>query len=149
MGQKEPEALKPYLFALKDEEAMLRGAVVEQLAEAAINGLTKHVLRSAVKDSEEGHQLIDLLKDMSENDFAIFSLNLASILKCLASGDIEINGNSDNAVKFNGLDIVIQDLVVKINAELTAIKTALLAYVQTPIVVDSTPAKIDKIKVGG
>lgn len=66
--QNEPGALKPYLVALSDKEAMFRGAVVKHLAEAAIDGLTKHVLRSAVKDSEEEHQLIDLLKDMSEKD---------------------------------------------------------------------------------
>lgn len=88
LGQKEPGALKPYLFALKDEEAMLRGAVVGHLAEAAIDGLTKHVLRSAVKDSEEGHQLIDLLKDMSEKDSEKFVQEeakraLDNILRCL------------------------------------------------------------------
>jgi HEAT repeat protein len=88
LGQKELGALKPYLFALKDEEAMLRGAVVTQLAEAAIDGLTKDVLRSAVKDSEEGHQLIDLLKDMSEKDSEEFVREeakraLDNILRCL------------------------------------------------------------------
>lgn len=68
LGQNKPGALKPYLVALSDKDAMFRGAVVGHLAEAAIDGLTKNVLRSAVKDSEEGHQLIDLLKDMSEKD---------------------------------------------------------------------------------
>jgi HEAT repeat protein len=88
LGQEEPGALKPYLFALKDEEAMLRGAVVQQLAGAAIDGFTKHVIRSAAKDSEEGHQLIDLLKDMSERDPEEFVREeaksaLYNILKCL------------------------------------------------------------------
>lgn len=88
MGKKEPGALKPYLFALNDEEAMLRGAVVGQLSEAASDGSTKHVLRSAVKDSEEEHQLIDLLKDMSEKDSEEFVREgakraLDNIFRCL------------------------------------------------------------------
>jgi HEAT repeat protein len=88
LGQEEPGALKPYLFALKDEEAILRGGVVTQLAEAATDGLTKDVLRRAVKDSEEGHQLIDLLKYMSEKDSEEFVRDeakraLDNIYKCL------------------------------------------------------------------
>jgi len=67
---------------------MLRGAVATQLAEAAIDELTKDVLRSAVKDSEEGPQLIDLLKYMSEKDSEEFVREeakraLDNILRCL------------------------------------------------------------------
>lgn len=68
LGQNEPGALKPYLVALSDKEAMFRGAVVTQLAESAIDEITKNVLRNVVNNSEEGHKLIDLLKDMSEKD---------------------------------------------------------------------------------
>lgn len=68
LGQNEPGALKPYLVALSDKDAMLRGAAVIQLAESAIDEITKNTLRNIMSDSEEGHKLIDLLKDMSEKD---------------------------------------------------------------------------------
>ena len=68
LGQQEPGALKPYLLALKDEDVMVKGAAVSLLAEASFDRIIKPVFRSVVKESEDRHQLLDLLKDMSEKD---------------------------------------------------------------------------------
>ena len=85
---------------------------------------------------------------MSDNDFAIFALNVASSIICKSNGDVEINGNSDNVISYTGFDTVIQDLVTKINTEFTAVKAAVQSYVQTPVASVTTDAKVEKIKIG-
>jgi hypothetical protein len=88
LGMNEPGALRPFLLGLKDEESLVRKSVTGMLATAANDQILKQALRSAVRDSEEGHQLIDLLRDMSERDSEEFVREDAkraaeNILQCL------------------------------------------------------------------
>jgi len=71
----------------------------------------------------------------------------------VASGQtIEVLGNTDFAVSFNELAVILSKLATDINTNLTAIQASLnslsppVPYVPAPIVIDLTPAKIEKVK---
>lgn len=67
-------------------------------------------------------------------------------------GNLELNGNADNAVKFIPLDSGLQAEAVLINAELAKIAAVLNtllpgSYVPTPVTVNITPAKVATVKL--
>lgn len=66
-------------------------------------------------------------------------------------GTIELNGNSDNAVKYIPLDIAMQKLSTDINAELTAIASGIAtaggSYIPNSISIDISEAKVDNVKI--
>lgn len=76
-----------------------------------------------------------------------------AIIYIRADGVVEVNGNTDFAVSFTQLQVILTKLATDINANLTAIQTSLLSipaptpYVPVPIVVDLTPAKISTVKL--
>jgi hypothetical protein len=86
----------------------------------------------------------------------LFSLDengsLKSYLYLKKDGIIEINGDSNFAVKYNELDSVLNTLATDINTENTKIATAITSvggsYVPAPITIDLTSAKNETIKTG-
>lgn len=66
------------------------------------------------------------------------------------NGTYELGGTVDNAVRYAALNVALQAEVIKINAELVKISSAIAVaggvYTPTPISLDITPAKINEIK---
>lgn len=66
------------------------------------------------------------------------------------NGTCEIGGNVDNAVRYLAMNAALQQQVLKINAELTAIAAGIASaggvYVPTLITLDMTAAKIVEVK---
>lgn len=67
-----------------------------------------------------------------------------------ADGTMEIGGVADNAIRFSPLETATDTLATDINAQLTAIATAISSlggsYTPSPISIDISGAKIDEIK---
>lgn len=67
-----------------------------------------------------------------------------------ADGTMELGGSSDNSVRYSPLNSGLQDLVTKINAELTKIQTGIAgvggSYPKVDVSIDVTESKIDEIK---
>lgn len=65
-------------------------------------------------------------------------------------GTLELSGSADNAVRYQALDNALQNMVTKINAENLKIQAAITAlggtYVQLPVDVITTPARINEVK---
>jgi hypothetical protein len=84
----------------------------------------------------------------------LFSLDsngsLKSYLYLKKDGVIELNGDSNFAVKFNELQTVLNSLASNIDIENAKISAAITAlggsYIQAPITIDLTPAKNETIK---
>lgn len=76
---------------------------------------------------------------------------IQAIIYFREDGVLEVNGNTDFAVSFNQLQLILTQLATDINANLTAIATSLSSipaptpYVPVPIVIDLTPAKISTV----
>jgi len=80
--------------------------------------------------------------------YSVDGTTIKAFINFLQTGILEINGNADFAVRYNALNAILQQLAIDINANLTAIATAIGgAYTPTPIVITATTAKIDEVKV--
>jgi len=84
--------------------------------------------------------------DLNENDIALFSLNLASIIKFRSDGTLELNNASESAIKYESLELRLQDMIIQMNTELA--KCYNVGTTPETIVEDFSSAKVDKIKVG-
>lgn len=66
------------------------------------------------------------------------------------NGDIELNGNSDNVVRFSELESGLMAMVQKLNIELTKIQAGLSAvggaYAKVDVDIDVSGAKIENVK---
>lgn len=84
----------------------------------------------------------------------LFSTNSSGVLQnyiwLKANGNIEVGGNTDNMVKYSPLNTAMQTLIANINIQLTAISVGIASaggsYTPTPLTLDITGAKIDKVK---
>lgn len=67
-----------------------------------------------------------------------------------ADGSVEINGSTDNFVRYTALDSNLQSQVTKINAELVKIAAGIVAgggaYTPTFITLDISGSKVDSVK---
>jgi len=64
------------------------------------------------------------------------------------NGDIELNGNTDFAVRLDALQIIMNTLATALDTEFAAIDTAVPAYsFVTPITIDLTTAKVTTVKL--
>ena len=63
------------------------------------------------------------------------------------SGELELNGAIDFAVKFTELQTLLANLITRLNTEFIAIAAVLPGYTFAPIVVDWTPAKSLDVKL--
>jgi hypothetical protein len=95
------------------------------------------------------------LDELSPGESVIFSKDqqngeLKAKIVCKNDGTIELNGNSDNLVRYSELDSSIGDIVSDINRELTSIAVAIAglggAYTKIPVQYDISGAKIDDLK---
>ena len=69
------------------------------------------------------------------------------------NGDIELNGNADFLISFNQLKQIIDAFATDLNAEFTAVATAINgiapeSYTPTVIEFDITAAKVEDLKIG-
>ena len=87
-----------------------------------------------------------MIKYRKNGDIEIFNKQGASIT-LNSNGDVIVNGGVNNAVQYQAMDVFVQSLITKINAELVKIDTAVPAYTTTTIVEDTSPSKIVKLKV--
>lgn len=89
-----------------------------------------------------------------QGETRLFSLDSNGSLKSYVhlknDGTIEMNGDSDFLIKFNELQTILNTLATNINAEHTAIASAIGllggSYVPTPITINITSAKNERIK---
>ena len=91
----------------------------------------------------------------SPGEKRLYSRNSSGAIQAIVyfreDGVLEVNGNTDFAVSFNQLQVILTQLATDINANLTAIATSLgsvpapTPYVPVPIVIDLTPAKISTV----
>lgn len=85
----------------------------------------------------------------------LFSLDSNGILKaeifCKADGSVILNGGGFSSVRYENLNIELQQLKNDINTELSKVKTAITTvggtYANAPLNLDLTSAKSDTIKV--
>lgn len=90
---------------------------------------------------------------MSDNDFAIFAINLASSIICESGGNIEIkgskinlNGDSDQAVLYTKLELQLQALMTAVNAALGTKLDG--AGSPGSIAIDFSTAKSESVNIG-
>jgi hypothetical protein len=85
----------------------------------------------------------------------LFSLdaqgNLKAFLHLKNDGSIELNGNSDNLVRYTPLDTALQSQATAINTELGKIAAVLNgiipgSYVVTPVSINTSQSKINDLK---
>lgn len=95
-----------------------------------------------------------IVPSMSEGEKKIYSISggtIAAFINFLESGVLELNGNSDFAVRFNALNTNIQSIITQINANLTLIATEIGglggSYTPVPVVEDLTPSKVNEVKI--
>lgn len=89
-----------------------------------------------------------------QGETRLFSLDANGSLKSFVhlknDGTIEMNGDSDFLIKFNELQTILNTLAININTEHTAIASAIGllggSYVPTPITINITSAKNERIK---
>lgn len=112
----------------------------------------------AKTDNLEDRILLGILFEKAtaeSGETIVYSTNSSGIIQgkiyLKKNGDIEINGNADNAVRYSKLDDKLQSFKTDINTELGKIATAINAIVPgsyTPALlsIDISDAKIDNIK---
>lgn len=88
-------------------------------------------------------------KDLESGERATGNFEKNSHIKFKNNGDVVINDGENNGIQYQATDTYIQSLVSQINAELTKIAGVLPAYsaIKSTIVIDTSPSKIDKLKV--
>lgn len=90
---------------------------------------------------------------MKSGEKKLYSLDglgsVVAFINLLSTGDIEIQGNNDFAVRYNALNTALQSMIIAINAETAKIAAALPVYggTRSPVAQSFTPAKIDEVKV--
>lgn len=119
-----------------------------------IKGLVAVYTKTSQKGADVflGYLNKDLLAEQGET--RLFSTNESGALQTYVwlknDGNIEMGGNADNLVRYTKLNTALQQEVLKINAELAKIATAIGslggAYVVAPVTLDISAAKVDKIK---
>ena len=72
--------------------------------------------------------------------------NLKSLIYIKKDGTIEINGNADNAVRFNSLDVGLQAFISDLNFKLTT-AFATVPYTWPGSSIDIAGAKIEEVKL--
>lgn len=90
-----------------------------------------------------------------QGEARLFSLDSNGLLKaeifCKADGTILLNGGGFSSVRYENLNIELQQLKTDINIELSKVQTAITtlggAYANAPLNLDLTSAKSDTIKV--
>lgn len=98
---------------------------------------------------------INLKQEAAAGEFRLYSLkedkSLAAYVWAKNTGDLELNGKEDFAVRFNALEQALQQQDAAVNAELTKIATGISAaggsYVPTEIQTDISGAKVETVKL--
>jgi len=121
---------------------------------------TKDMIAIQMETAERGKTVIvgyinvNQIADVGE--LRLYSTNSQGVeqgyLYLKNDGNLELNGNVDNAMKFIPMNTALQNQVLLINAELVKIAAGLNAivpgsYVPTPITLDITGAKVDTVKL--
>lgn len=77
--------------------------------------------------------------------------NLAAYLWLTNSGDLELNGDADFAVRHSALNTSLQNEVNLLNAELTKVQASIAAlggtYVRLPVEITIDSAKVETVKL--
>ena len=105
----------------------------------------------------EGHTQKEIFnKIATEQNFAMpkesaFKLFRTEYKVVEKDGNIEVGGNTDNLVKYSKLDLSLQNEATLINTELGKIAAVLNSlapgsYVPTPVTIDISQSKCDKVK---
>jgi len=96
-----------------------------------------------------------LRKALDRGETFVYSMLDDGTIKASAyldkEGNFVLNDGADYAVKYSELDTILQKIATDVNAELAKIKLAITAlggtYKAVPIVVDSSGAKVDKVRI--
>ena len=102
-----------------------------------------------LKDTERAEGNFEagcMIKYRENGDIEILNKQGATIT-LNSDGEVIVNGGSNNAVQYQAMNAFIQSFVTQVNAELTKIKTAVPAYVQGTVVVNTVASLITKFKV--
>ena len=95
----------------------------------------------------------NIVPEMLPGERKLYSVSggeVSAFANFLSTGIIELNGNTESAVKFKSLDMSLQTMVVSINAELAKIATVLNSlvpgsYTPTPITLDMSAAEVPEV----
>jgi len=132
-----PEVVLPY--GIDSKPIKNKRGLVSKTSNNGTNAIIGYFLKS--QNTEAGEIRVYCTDNNSEEKFYIH-------LK--KDGSCEIGGSVDNLVRYNGLDLGIQQQAVDINTELGKISAAIVAlggaYAVAPIAPDISGSKIDEIK---
>jgi hypothetical protein len=134
---------------------------VEYIGEHGLDSRPSRGCRAFVTDAANGYKAAlavtdDLTPEVGPGEKEFYSTDDPATtklarLKLNSAGEIELNGDADNAIRYTEYDINIQSILTQINANLTLIQTAITglggSYVPVPVVEVTIPARVDEVKL--